>query len=213
MELCISLHPIQCNAGILGNKAISWINRQYRISKDNTISSLHYRKIYWRSHPPQLWCKFAPRTYHLWRRWRIITNKYSHIYFQGCVVCAMNFLLKVWKKATWLKEVVKKSRTIVKFIKSWHMPLTVFHKYEDKLSLLISKKNTVFVKTSQFHVKFFLLEELVFFKCTIYFHVDDTHATTVWICCMLLFMCIALYIETSVRKFQTWLINKWHCFF
>jgi hypothetical protein len=59
------------------------------------------------------------------------------------------------------------------------MPLTVFHKYEEKLSLLISKKNTVFMKTLQFDVTFFLLEDLVFFKCTIYFHIDDMHATTI----------------------------------
>ena len=47
----------------------------------------------------------------------IITNKYPHIYFQGCAVHAMNFLLENWGKAIWMKEVVKKSRTVVKFIK------------------------------------------------------------------------------------------------
>jgi hypothetical protein len=47
----------------------------------------------------------------------IITNKYPHIYFQGCTMHAMNFLLEDWRKAIWMKEVVKKSRTIVKFIK------------------------------------------------------------------------------------------------
>jgi hypothetical protein len=34
-----------------------------------------------------------------------------------------------------MKEVVKKSRTIIKFIKKRHMPLAVFHKHEEKLSL------------------------------------------------------------------------------
>jgi hypothetical protein len=52
----------------------------------------------------------------------------------------MNLLLEDWKKATWMKEVVKKSRTIVKFIKRQHMLLTVFHKHEEKLSLLMSGK-------------------------------------------------------------------------
>jgi hypothetical protein len=40
----------------------------------------------------------------------------------------------------WMKEVVKKSRTIVKFIKRRHMPLTVFCKHKEKLSLLLSGK-------------------------------------------------------------------------
>ena len=52
----------------------------------------------------------------------------------------MDLLLEDWGKATWMKEVVKKSRTIVKFIKRQHMPLAVFRKYKEKLSLLISEK-------------------------------------------------------------------------
>jgi hypothetical protein len=71
----------------------------------------------------------------------IITDKYPHIYFQGCTVHAMNLLLEDWEKTTWMKEVVKKSRTIIKFIKRRHMPLVVFHKHEEKLSLLMSGKN------------------------------------------------------------------------
>jgi hypothetical protein len=31
----------------------------------------------------------------------IITDKYPHIYFQGCVVHVMNLLLEDWEKATW----------------------------------------------------------------------------------------------------------------
>ena len=70
----------------------------------------------------------------------IITDKYPYIYFQGCVVHAMNLLLEDWGKVTWMKEVVKKSRTIIKFIKRRHMPLAVFHKHEEKLSLVLSRK-------------------------------------------------------------------------
>jgi hypothetical protein len=70
----------------------------------------------------------------------IITDKYPYIYFQGCAVHAMNLLLEDWGKATWMKEVVKKSRTIIKFIKRRHMPLAVFHKHEEMLSLLMSGK-------------------------------------------------------------------------
>ena len=47
----------------------------------------------------------------------IIMEKYPHICFQGCVVHAMNLLLEDWKKATWMKEIMKNLSTIVKFIK------------------------------------------------------------------------------------------------
>jgi hypothetical protein len=70
----------------------------------------------------------------------IITDKYPHIYFQGCIVHAMNLLLEDWGRATWMKEVVKKLRTIIKFIKRQHMPLAIFRKHEEKLSLLMSGK-------------------------------------------------------------------------
>jgi hypothetical protein len=70
----------------------------------------------------------------------IITDKYPHIYFQGCTVHAMNLLLEDWEKVTWMKEVVKKSRTIVKIIKRRHMPLAFFHKHKEKLSLLMPGK-------------------------------------------------------------------------
>jgi hypothetical protein len=52
----------------------------------------------------------------------------------------MNLLLEDWGKATWMKEVVKKSRTIIKFIKRRHMLLAVFRKHEEKLSLVMSVK-------------------------------------------------------------------------
>jgi hypothetical protein len=52
----------------------------------------------------------------------------------------MNLLLEDWGKATWMKEVVKKLRTIIKFIKRRHMPLAVFRKHKEKLSLLMSRK-------------------------------------------------------------------------
>jgi hypothetical protein len=70
----------------------------------------------------------------------IIIDKYPHIYFQGCAVHAINLLLEDWEKATWMKGVVKKSRTIIKFIKRRYMQLAVFHKHEEKLSLVMSVK-------------------------------------------------------------------------
>jgi hypothetical protein len=70
----------------------------------------------------------------------IITNTYLHIYFQGCAVHAMNLLLEDWRKAAWMKKAVKKSRTIVKFIKRRYMPLAILYKHEEKVSLLMLVK-------------------------------------------------------------------------
>ena len=70
----------------------------------------------------------------------IITNKYDHIYFQGCAVHAMNLLLGDIAKAKWITEVLKKARTIVTFIKKRHMPLAVFRKHEKKYSLVLAGK-------------------------------------------------------------------------
>jgi hypothetical protein len=84
----------------------------------------------------------------------IIIDKYPHIYFQGCAIQAMNLLLEDWRKVTWMKEVVKKSRTIIKFIKSWYMPLAVFRKHEEKLSLVMSGK-------TKFGLNFLMVDRLL----------------------------------------------------
>ena len=73
----------------------------------------------------------------------IIIDKYPYIYFQGCIVHVMNLLLEDWRKATWMKEMVKKLRTVIEFIKRQHMPLATSHKHEEKLSLLMSRE-TIF---------------------------------------------------------------------
>jgi hypothetical protein len=70
----------------------------------------------------------------------IITDKYPHIYFQECTIYAMNLLLEDGGKATRVKGVVKKLRTIVKFIKTRHMPLVVFRKHKEKLIFLMPAK-------------------------------------------------------------------------
>jgi hypothetical protein len=53
-----------------------------------------------------------------------------------------------------MKEVVKKSRTIVKFIKRQYMPLAVFRKHEEKLSLLMSGK-------TRFGSNFIMVDQLL----------------------------------------------------
>jgi hypothetical protein len=54
----------------------------------------------------------------------------------------------------WMKEVVKKSRTIIKFIKRRHMPLAVFHKHEEKLSLVMFGK-------TKFGLNFLMVDRLL----------------------------------------------------
>ena len=68
---------------------------------------------------------------------KIITEKYPHIYMQGCAAHAMDLLLEDWGKATWIKETVEKAKLLVKFVKKRHMPLAVFCKHEAKFSLLM----------------------------------------------------------------------------
>jgi hypothetical protein len=52
----------------------------------------------------------------------------------------MNLLLEDLRKVTWMKEVVKKSRTIIKVIKRRHMPLAIIRRHKEKFSLLMSGK-------------------------------------------------------------------------
>ena len=66
-----------------------------------------------------------------------ITEKYPHIYMQGCAAHAMDLLLEDWGKATWIKETVEKAKLLVKFVKKCHMPIAVFCKHEAKFSLLM----------------------------------------------------------------------------
>ena len=68
--------------------------------------------------------------------WNLVSTKYPHIFFQGCVVHALNLLLKDGGKEKWIEESVKKAQTVVNFFKKRHMPLAIFQKYEAKYSLL-----------------------------------------------------------------------------
>jgi hypothetical protein len=56
--------------------------------------------------------------------------------------------------------VVKKSRTIIKFIKRRHMPLAVFRKHEEKLSLVMSGK-------TRFGLNFLMVDQLLQVRTTL----------------------------------------------
>jgi hypothetical protein len=75
-------------------------------------------------------------------------------------VHAMNLLLEDWRKATWMKEVVKKSRTVLKFKKRRYMPLSIFRKYEEKLNLLMPGK-------TRFELNFIMVDRLLQVKTTL----------------------------------------------
>ena len=68
---------------------------------------------------------------------QIITDKYPHIYIQGCAAHAMDLLLEDWRKITWIKGVVEKARYLVRFVKNRQMPLSVFRKHKAQLALLM----------------------------------------------------------------------------
>ena len=70
----------------------------------------------------------------------------------------------------WMKEVVKKLRTIIKFIKKWHMPLVVFRKPEEKLSLVMSVK-------TRFGSNLLMVDQLLQVKTALEQRVVDPHWT------------------------------------
>jgi hypothetical protein len=59
-----------------------------------------------------------------------------------------------------MKEVVKKSRTMVKFIKRQHMPLAISCKHEEKLTLLMFEK-------TKFGSNFMMVDRLLQIKIDI----------------------------------------------
>ena len=88
--------------------------------------------------------------------WKLISSKYPHIFFQGCMVHALNLMLKDFVKQKWIKNQVEIAQKIVKFIKRRHMPLAVFRKHAKKYNLLMPGKTRF---ASQFIMIDRLLEE------------------------------------------------------
>ena len=74
------------------------------------------------------------------RAWELVSEKYPHIFFQGCIVHALNLLLKDWGKEAWIKTQVQRAKTILKFIKNRHKPLAIFREHETRKTLLMPGK-------------------------------------------------------------------------
>ena len=98
--------------------------------------------------------------------WNLVSMKYPHIFFQGCVVHALNLLLKDWGKEKWIDEYVNKAHAIVKFFKSRQMPLAIFRKHETKYSLLLPAK-------TRFASKFIMIDRLLKVKAALQQSVVD----------------------------------------
>jgi hypothetical protein len=59
----------------------------------------------------------------------IVQQQWSHLYFQGCMVHALNLLLQDWGLSEWASSVVEDAQKIVRFIRARHVPLVLFCKH------------------------------------------------------------------------------------
>ena len=154
MELSYSLSPLQCNVSIPGHRAVLEAVDTTGYSKTVEYQASIMEKYIKEVDSQNIMQICIDNASSMKAAVDIITDKFLHIYFQGCGVYMMNLLLEDWRKVTKMKEVVKKSRTIIKFIKRWLMPLAVFCKHEEKLSLLMSKK-------TRFGLNFLMVNQLL----------------------------------------------------
>ncbi len=96
--------------------------------------------------------------------WKSTTNllirHFPSLYFQGCVVHCLDLLLEDWGKTTWAKQIVKKEKVVVSFIRQHHVPLIIFHCYQTNLIIL----NPI---ETRFATNFLMVETLFKFKYTI----------------------------------------------
>jgi hypothetical protein len=70
----------------------------------------------------------------------ILIYHFSSLYFQSWIVHCLDLVLKDWGKKTKVKRIVKKVKAIVFFIWQYHVPLTIFYRYETNLMLQNSTK-------------------------------------------------------------------------
>ena len=101
----------------------------------------------------------------------IVTKKYPHIFFQGCVAHALNLLLKDWRKEKWITTLVHEARMVLKFFRKRHMPLALFRTYEKELSLLMPGE-------TRFASNFIALERLMKVKGALKQCVNDPRWNT-----------------------------------
>lgn len=84
----------------------------------------------------------------------LLLRRFPHIYFQGCSAHALDLLLEDWGKQDWITSMVKKAKSIVKYIRMHHMPLAIFRRHSPNHVL----KNPV---QTRFATTFLMIERLV----------------------------------------------------
>lgn len=60
---------------------------------------------------------------------------FSNLYFQVCAIHCLDLLLENWREKPWVKQIVKRVKIIVSFIRQHHAPLAIFCHYKNNLSL------------------------------------------------------------------------------
>ena len=66
---------------------------------------------------------------------RHVFQSISQMYVQGCAAHCLDLLLEDWGKGEWVKKLVKKSRNISVFIKSYHASHAIFRRLSPDLSI------------------------------------------------------------------------------
>ncbi len=83
----------------------------------------------------------------------LLIHYFPSLYFQGCVAHCLDLLLENWGKTTWVKQIVKKAKVVLSFIRQHHAPFAIFRHYGTNL-LLLNPTETRFV------TKFLMVERL-----------------------------------------------------
>jgi hypothetical protein len=65
----------------------------------------------------------------------LLIHHLLNLYVQGCATHCLDLLLKDWGKTMWVKQIVKKVKFVVFFIRQ-HVPLAIFCRDETNLMLL-----------------------------------------------------------------------------
>jgi hypothetical protein len=84
----------------------------------------------------------------------LLVRRFPHVYFQGCAAHALDLLLEDWGKERWVKNMMKRARAIVSFIRTHHMPLAIFRRHSPNLIL----KNPA---ETRFATTFLMVDRLV----------------------------------------------------
>jgi hypothetical protein len=84
----------------------------------------------------------------------MLIRDFPHIYWQGCSAHVLDLLLEDWGGQVWVAKMVKKAKSIVKFIRMHHIPLAIFRRHSPDLMLKLPVE-------TRFATMFLMIERLV----------------------------------------------------